>query len=306
MSTLRELEITFPLSKMKRVIINTDAKNEADDQYAIVHALLTPSFQLHGIIPAHYQIRQKKDSLKASHKEVNKLLQLMGWEGKVQVKDGAPHAIPDEHTPISSPGAQLIIEEALKDDPRPLHIAFLGPLTDMASALLLEPRIQERNLRIIWIGGGPWPIGGKEFNLSNDIYAANVVFRSRLGLWQIPKNVYRLMPVSYSELMEKVYPYGKLGHYLVEQLIEWNSKNVEGPIEHRSLGDSPAVGVIMYPECGHWEWHSAPEFDQQMHYRHTGLNRPIRVYNSVDARFIHEDFFAKLAQFTRKQVQETS
>lgn len=301
---MKQLDITFPREKMRRVIVNTDAKNEVDDQYAIVHALLTPSFELHGIIPAHFGTWRTKESLKESREEVNKLLQLMGWEDKVRVQDGAPHALLDEHTPVPSPGVQLIIEETLKDDPRPLHVAFYGPLTDMASALLLEPRIQERNLRAVWIGGGPWPQGGTEFNLSNDIQAANVVFRSRLELWQIPSPVYRLMPVSYAELMEKVYPHGELGRYLVEQLVEWNSKYVEGPIEYRSLGDSPAVGVIMYPECGRWEWRPAPEFDQQMHYHHTGRNRPIRVYNSVDARFIHEDFFAKLAQFARKQTQE--
>ena len=45
--------MSLPTAKMHRVIINTDAKNEADDQYAIVQALLTPSFDLHGIIPAH-------------------------------------------------------------------------------------------------------------------------------------------------------------------------------------------------------------------------------------------------------------
>ena len=43
--------MSLPPAKMHRVIINTDAKNEADDQYAIVQALLTPSFDLHGIIP---------------------------------------------------------------------------------------------------------------------------------------------------------------------------------------------------------------------------------------------------------------
>lgn len=301
---MSQLDITFPREKMTRVIVNTDAKNEADDQYAIVHALLTSSFDLHGIIPAHFGTRRTKRSLRESREEVDKLLQLMGLVGKVRVEDGAPHAIPDEHTPVSSPGALLIIEEALKDDSRPLHVAFYGPLTDMASALLLEPRIEERNLRVVWIGGGPWPQGGTEFNLSNDIQAANVVFRSQLELWQIPSPVYRLMPVSYAELMEKVCPHGDLGRYLVEQLVEWNSQYVEGPIEYRSLGDSPAVGVIMYPECGRWEWRPAPEFDQQMHYRHTGRNRPIRVYNSIDARFIHEDFFAKLAQFARKQGQE--
>jgi inosine-uridine nucleoside N-ribohydrolase len=50
---MKQLDITFPREKMTRVIINTDAKNEADDQYAIVHALLTPSFELHGIIAAN-------------------------------------------------------------------------------------------------------------------------------------------------------------------------------------------------------------------------------------------------------------
>ena len=38
----------LPPEKKARLILNTDAKNEADDQYTIVHALLTPSLDLHG------------------------------------------------------------------------------------------------------------------------------------------------------------------------------------------------------------------------------------------------------------------
>jgi inosine-uridine nucleoside N-ribohydrolase len=64
----------LPPEKMHRVIINTDAKNEADDQYAIVQALLTPSFDLHGIIPAHFGDVKSKTSLKDSATEVHKLL----------------------------------------------------------------------------------------------------------------------------------------------------------------------------------------------------------------------------------------
>jgi hypothetical protein len=177
----------------------------------------------------------------------------------------------------------------------------------------MEPAIATRNVRVIWIGGGEWPLGGNEFNLSNDIHAANVVFRSNVEVWQIPSTVYRLMAVSYAELYERVYPHGELGRYLVDQLVEWNAqfltwieeqdperaRSIGGALEYRSLGDSPAVGVIMYPDCGRWQWRAAPEFEPSMHYRHTGRNRPIRVYDTVDARFIHEDFFAKLAQFAR-------
>ena len=44
----------IPDTKKIRLIINTDAKNEADDQFAIVHALLTPRFIVKGIIAAHF------------------------------------------------------------------------------------------------------------------------------------------------------------------------------------------------------------------------------------------------------------
>lgn len=52
--------------------------------------------------------------------------------------------------------------------------------------------------------------------------------------------------------------------------------------------------------AGQWSWRPAPTFDEQMHYLHTGQYRPIRVYDNVNTRFIHEDFFAKLAQFIRR------
>jgi inosine-uridine nucleoside N-ribohydrolase len=297
----RTMEISFPEEKRLRVIVNTDAKNEADDQYAIVHAILTPAFDLHGIIPAHFGEAKTPTSLKDSHDEVMLLLDLMGMRDDIRVEDGATHAIPDECTPVDSPGARFIIEEAMKDDPRPLHVAFYGPLTDMASALLLEPEIEKRDVRVVWIGGGVWPLGGQEYNLSNDISAANVVMRSSVEVWQIPKPVYRWMPVSYAELAEKVYPCGEIGRYLVEQLVDHNVRRLPTATEYRSLGDSPAVGIIIYPDCGKWQWRPAPEFEPTMHYRHTGRNRPIRFYEDIDSRFILEDFFAKLQRFARSK-----
>jgi inosine-uridine nucleoside N-ribohydrolase len=299
MSDFTVFDVAFPPEAKRRVIVNTDAKNEADDQYAIVHAVLTPSFDLHGIIPAHYGARKTPTSLQESHDETVKLLCLMDLEGEVRVEDGAPHAIPDESTPADSPGARLIIEEAMKDDERVLHVAFYGPLTDMASALLLEPEIQDRAIRVIWIGGGAWPSGSREYNCSNDIHAANVVMKSKLEVWQVPRSTYRTMSVSYAELIEKVYPQGEIGKYLVEQLLEHNAKT-RPEMEYRSLGDSPCIGLIMDPECGRFSWRPAPTFDEQMHYVHSGQHRPIRVYENVNTRFIHEDLFAKLAQFIRR------
>ena len=104
----------------RRVIINTDAKNEADDQFAIVHGLLSPTFDIRGLIAAHFGTRRSDRSMEESREEIDLLLDLMDLTGQVPVANGAPTRIADEQTPLDSPGAQLIIEEsklASKDDP---------------------------------------------------------------------------------------------------------------------------------------------------------------------------------------------
>ena len=292
----------MPSAKRTRVVINSDAKNQADDQFAIVHALLTPSFELHGLIPAHFGSTRSVTSLRDSHDEVMLLLRLMGLEGKVTVADGAAAAIPDANTPARSAGADLIDAQALKNDPRPLHVACIGPLTDLASAILIAPEVVRRDLRVVWIGGGYWPVGNRDTNLANDITAANVVARSGVEIWQVPMRAYRHMGVSHAELHERVQGKGEIGRYLVEGALAVNPR-VDGPIEHRSLGDSAAIGVMIYPECGVSEWVPGPEYNELMSYVHTGRNRPVKLYHNVDQRFILEDMFAKLARFARGEQE---
>lgn len=287
----------IPDEKKVRVILNTDAKNEVDDQFAIVHAVLSESIDLKGIIPAHFGDEKSPCSQKDSYDETMLVLDKMKKKDVVRVENGASNAMESEECPIDSPGARLIIEEALRDDERPLYIAFLGPLTDMASALLIEPEIAKRNITVIWIGGRDWPTGGWEYNLKNDICAANVVFKSEVALWQVPRNVYRMMPVSFAELWTKVHPYGEIGKYLAENVVDFNNEWKSRPAEYRILGDSPAIGIILFQDCGEWEWKPAPAFDEKMNYVHEGKYRPIKVYKNIDSRFILEDLYAKLALF---------
>jgi purine nucleosidase len=134
----------------RRVIINTDAKNEADDQFAIVHALLSPSLEVRGLIAAHFGTSRSNRSMEESREEIDLLLDLLGLEDQVTVANGAPEAITGEQTPSDSAGAQLIIAESkLATAQEPLFVAFLGPVTDMASAILLDPDIVHRDIVVI-------------------------------------------------------------------------------------------------------------------------------------------------------------
>jgi len=95
----------------RRLIVNTDAKNEADDQYAIVHALLSPSLDVVGIVPAHFGERRSPHSMQESRDEVDLLLGLLG-RTDVVVANGAPHAMRNAGTPVDSDGARLIVRAA--------------------------------------------------------------------------------------------------------------------------------------------------------------------------------------------------
>ncbi|MGV9770118.1 nucleoside hydrolase [Microbacterium sp. NPDC003461] len=283
-----------------RVLISTDAKNEADDQFAIVHALLSPTLDIRGILPAHFGNARTPDSLGESRREVDLLLKLTPSSDAIRIADGSPTALPDERTAIDSAAARLIIEESLTDDSPPLFIAVLGPLTDVASALLLEPSIADRDITVVWIGGPPyddieavyWP----EYNLSNDVNAANVVFASGVTLWQLPMNVYTLVGVGYAELDAKVRPHGEVGAYLVRQLLEWNASNMGRAVDFRSLGDSPAIGVILNPFGAVWKKRIAPRFAPDGSMIAGAGDRRIRVCERVDTRYLLADFFAKIRQ----------
>ena len=292
----------IPEGKMVRLIVNTDAKNEADDQYAIVHALLSPKFDNRGIIAAHFGNEKSPHSMEDSYDEVLKMLDLMDFPRDLAYK-GADRRLPDEKTPVESQGARLIIEEAMKESDMPLYVIFLGPLTDMASAYLMEPRIAGR-LTCIWIGGGKYPEGGYEYNLNNDIRSARVVMNSDMPVWQIPRNVYSQVIVSLAELEYKVRPCGELGRYLFDQLEEHGHTSFARATartgEYWCLGDSPAVGVLLFAHMFDYDWVQAPLITDNMTYAQNSQNRPIRVYNRVDHRFILEDFYAKLALFTNK------
>jgi hypothetical protein len=288
-----------PEEKMVRVITNTDAKNEADDQFAIVQTMLSPRFDNIGYIAAHFGApKRTKESMMDSYRELEIVFDKMGFPKEGNIFKGAPTAMQDKVTPVDSEGAQLIIREAMKDDPRKLFVTFFGPLTDLASAYLLEPRIAGR-LTAVWIGGGPYPNGGREFNLGNDIHAANVVFESAIEVWQVPRNVYELIPVTFAELEARIYDKGAIGKYLYEQLAEHCLEEVPRRSPFRTgegwvLGDNPAVGLILYEQRCNFDWVQAPLITPDMTYVQTKLNRPIRVYNYIDSRLILEDMYAKI------------
>ena len=315
----------FEAGKRYSVIIDNDFCGDPDGLFQLVHHVLSTSCDIKGIIGAHhngfsfFRDLQGKDDAEKSVNKVNEALELMGLKEQLKVVPGAAEKMTDPKQPIVSEGARLIVEEALKATPeKPLYVCVGGPLTDIASAWLMNPEIG-KNIILIWIGGQEYKEIGAivppgysmpEYNLNLSIAAAQVVFnKSDMRIWQIPRDVYRQCMYSMTELEVKVRPYGKLGAYLYDSLAGiMAGRNGFSMGETYILGDSPLVLMTALmsncetdPASAHYQYVTIPTIADDGSYRYNHGGRQIRVYDRIDTRMMFADMEAKLQLFANKR-----
>lgn len=283
----------YPVAEEKilRTVISADTANEADDPFAIAHALLTPVLDIKAIIATHYGIDRHTDSMERSYAKTEKLLSMMHYPGNILLHG---EKAPIRYHEALSEGTVRIVEEALSGD---LLILAFGPLSDIAAALRAEPSISS-SLHVIWTGGGDYPDGGWEYNLFNDIEAVSYVFSSGADIIQIPRSVYQRLTVSFSELYLRLGE-SETGEYLLSQLFEHSLEPGPRTSAIRSgdswiLGDNATIGVLLSPRASSLKEINAPSFSPEGRYIYNERNGKIRIAERLDARFVLEDFFSKL------------
>src|SRR5262249_34312531 len=134
----------------------------------------------------------------------------------------------------------------------PLFVVCGGGLTNIASAWLMDPRIAER-LMLVWIGGprqprlAPPPPGaraGRYKNSNAPVPPPGVFHDSKPPVWQVPRDAYRQVLASRSELLVRMRSQGPLGAHLFDALGD-AARGLTAFDRHMGetyvLGDSPLV-----------------------------------------------------------------
>ena len=284
-----------PDYKKVRVIVDTDAACEADDPFAIVHALLSPKLIVKGITAEHFA---QDDSMQRSYDEICTILEAMNID--VPALKGQNGPLKDDSS--ISEAVEFIVSEALRDDEKPLFVLCQGAITNVAMAIKTNPAIIDR-MNIIWIGTHGSMFGYapfREFNAGNDIEAANLVIEQPTKLWLVPSYVYSTVNIGIAEIKRRIAPCGKIGEHLYSNLMDYNFSDgaewTKG--ESWSLGDSPAIALAINPDCGRSEITNAPRVGEDTSSVECKDSRKIRIYKDVDSRYILEDFIAKLELFS--------
>ena len=160
------------------------------------------------------------------------------------------HALPEPTTPLADMHAvDFIISKVMENDD--VTLVPTGPLTNIAAALIKEPRIAEK-ISCISLMGGSLTYGNStpaaEFNIYVDPEAAAVVFRSGIPIKMFGLNVTRQAEATEAEV-ERIRRIGTPVATIVADLLDFyrtSLMRVFG-LKGASLHDPCAVAVLIDP-----------------------------------------------------------
>ena len=236
------------------LVLDTDAYNEIDDQFAISYALhASEKINLLALYAAPFHNERSTgpaDGMERSYQEILKLLRLSGMERPVL--RGSAAYLAGEKTPCPSDAAEDLCRRAMEYTPeRPLYVAAIGAITNVASALLMRPEIADRMV-LVWLGGNAlhWH-DNQEFNIMQDVASARVVFASGVPLVMLPcMGVVSSFTSSGPELAHWLQGKNALCDYLLEHTVEAANEYALGKVWSRVIWDVTAIGWLMNDRGG--------------------------------------------------------
>ena len=285
------------------VVIDTDTYNEIDDQYALSYLIKSDEkLDLKAIYAAPFFNEKSTgpaDGMEKSYREIMNVLTLLEREDlKEHVYRGSTEYLPSETEPVISDAAKDLAERAMNyTEEHPLYVVAIAAITNVASALLLNPDIKNR-IVLIWLGGNAtnWP-DNKEFNLYQDVAGARIVFGCGVPLVQLPcMGVVSAFTTSGPELEYHLRGKNKLCDYLVNVTTTEAAACNGGPVWTRPIWDVTAVAWLL---DGDFEEdcliHSPiPEYDNR--YAFDNNCHFIKYVYHIKRDKLFADLFAKLGR----------
>ena len=278
-----------------RMVLDSDTANEIDDQFAVVHALLSSErLAVEAIYAAPFVGRGAATA--ASEAEILRLLERLELEPGDRVLRGAARTMPDPDTPVLNPASEDLIERALATpDGEVLYVAAIGAITDIASALLIEPGIIKR-IAVIWLGGqGLHASSADEYNLRGDPDAVRAVLASGVPLLCIPcyDAASHLLTTS-AELDRYVRPQGEIGAYLAEI---FSAHDRQYPGAAKEIWDLAAIGALLDSAWVPIRTAPTPGLNDDLTWQLAAHPHSIAAADYVRRNPIFADLFGKLAEF---------
>lgn len=288
-------KLTLPQAKID-IVIDTDTYNEVDDQFALVYALRSaerlnvkaiyaaPFFNKHSCSPA--------DGMEKSFDEILRVLNKMEYSfSNYLVKKGSMRYLENIDTPCESEATADLIDRAMTSE-KPLYVVAIGAITNIASALLIEPKIAEK-IVVVWLGGHAFHWENTyEFNLKQDVLAANVVFDSGVPLVLLPcKGVVSHLSTTLPELEANIDENSDIGSYLTGIVRDYSFGR---KVYSKIIWDASAIAYLINPEWVKTRIEHSPNVSVDFKWSFDHSRHPIAYAYDIDRDAILSDLFDKI------------
>ncbi len=297
-----------------RIILDTDANNELDDQHAIAYMLFNGDvFDVEGITVNR---TSNGGAIDKHVEEAERIVRLCGLHSQVKVYKGASGSyeeiLPHIAEPVfdGSEAVNFIIDRANADDSRELVLLPIGKLTNIALALKKAPSIAKK-VRIVWLGTN-YPEPG-EYNFENDIPALDPILDSEVAFEMVMvrygkpsgtdavrarlEDIRRIMPGKGPSISTPVVgrhggKFSNFGDYSVELFEKFRGNPTERP-----LFDMAAVAIVKNPAWAERVTIGAPKFVNGKWIDRPHNPRKIVIWENFDKEAIMRDFYARMDKY---------
>ena len=304
-----------------RILLDTDANNEVDDQQAIAYLLLSgESFLIEGITVNR---TDNGGDIEAQAEEAERIVKLCGLYPSLKITRGASGCFKEISEDVMQESfdgidaVNLIIKRASRPEKQKLVLLAIGKLTNVALALKKKPTIADK-LKIVWLGSN-YPDPG-EYNLINDQESVNYVLDTKVDLEiavvryfsKSGTGAVRVTPEALEKNIAGKGPWiedgvigrhGGIFHYFGDYSINLlNNTHLYGEPPSRALYDMAAAAIIKNSK-----WSSEVTIPAPILKDGNWLNRPnnqrtITIKDNFDKQNIVKDFYKTINQFVHAEV----
>lgn len=197
-----------------------------------------------------------------------------------------------------------------------VNICCLGPLTNLAVALRMQPHIAEGVERVVMMGGAYRESGNRtmtaEFNVLADPHAAHVVFSSNIPIVALALDATHQVMLKPEHVAEFARVSGRISETIAELMAFWDRNDVRrygsrgGP-----LHDPLVMAYILAPQL--FETQKARifvEYESELcmgqtiadWYGKSGLEPNAEIVTKVNAQGVIDFFLDRLSRYAEKAV----
>lgn len=296
-----------------RVILDTDANNELDDQHAIAYMLFNgDTFHVEAITVN----RTRNGGPVAKHlEEAQRVVDLCGLKGKIKVLTGADGSFEEikesvaENSFDGSEAVDFIIQQARLKSSSKLVLLPVGKLTNIALALKKAPYIAKK-IRIVWLGSN-YPLKG-EYNQVNDEPSLNYILEQDVPFEIVTvrygkpsgtdavratlDEVREIMPglgpqVATPVVGRHVKSFNNFGDY---SLNLFENIKLHGNPPSRALFDMAAIAIVKDPKWATATTIPAPILKAGQWQDRPNNDRKIVLWENFNGKVIMKDFYQSM------------